>query len=324
MAAATNSGYAADPHWRAFERLLPPEWRLDDATLPVEAYWPWRGHQVHLDRFVRPGSPVTLILLHGVGSNGRQMSLIVGAPLARRGIETVALDLPPYGQTRVPRGAGLTYDEDWVRLVQAFVAAERQRQPRPIVLFGLSAGGMLTYHVAALDRRIAGIIGTTFLDQRVQLVRDATAYNQVMSRIGAMLAARLAPTPLGRIRMPMRLAARMHTLVNDPHALRILLADRTAAGNWVSLRFLHSYLTYQPALEPEDFDVCPVLLVQPAADRWTPLDLSEPVLRKIRRVPVRRVLLEGAGHLPIEQPSFTQLADAITAFITDLTGPPAR
>ncbi|NTU78893.1 MAG: alpha/beta fold hydrolase [Chloroflexales bacterium] len=293
--------------------------RLADESLPAEEYWGWRGHQVHLDRLERASSPVTVILLHGVGTNGRQLSLIAGAPLWRRGLATVALDLPSYGQTRVAPGARVTYD-DWVRLVCDFIDAERRRAGRPVVLYGLSAGGMLAYHAAAIDRQVAGIVGMTFLDQRAQLVRDATALNLLMSRVGGSFAALAAATPLGGLKLPMRLASKMHTLVNDPAALRVFLADRSSAGNWATLRFLDSYLRYQPAIEPEDFAVCPILLTQPAEDRWTPLALSELVLRRVRRVPVTRVLLECAGHYPLEQPGLAQMAEAIVAFVGGLPG----
>jgi alpha-beta hydrolase superfamily lysophospholipase len=315
--------YAADQTWRAIQQYLPAELRLGDDLVPASSFWPWEGHQIHLERFARPESPVTVILLHGVGTNGRQLSLIAGGPLFRRGIEAVAVDLPPYGQTRCAPSVIVTYD-DWVRLVCALITEERERLERPIVLFGLSAGGMLVYHAAAIDRQVAGIIGTTFLDQREQLVRDATALNLFMSRVGGALAAALAPTPLGRLNMPMRLASKMHTLVNDPAALRVFLADPTSTGNWASLRFLHSYLSYQPAMEPEDFDVCPILLTQPAEDRWTPQDLSELFLRRLQRMPVTRVLLEGAGHYPLEEPGLTQLADATEMFIQGLPVSVAR
>lgn len=314
-----RDAYVSDPTWRAIQQFLPTEMRFGDTLMPSSAYWAWQGHQVHLDRLAQPESPVTVILLHGVGTNGRQLSLIAGGPLWRRGLETVAIDLPPYGQTRPARGTLVTYD-DWVRLVCACIVDERRRSGRPIVLFGLSAGGMLAYHAAAIDRQIAGVIGMTFLDQRVPLVRDATARNLLMSRVGGSVAARVAGTPLGRLTMPMRLASKMHTLVNDPLALRIFLADPTSAGNWASLRFLHSYLSYQPALEPEAFDSCPILLTQPAEDRWTPQDLSELVLRRVRHVPVTRIRLDRAGHYPLEEPGLTQLAEAICAFIAGLPG----
>ena len=59
-------------------------------------------------------------------------------------------------------------------LVVDFLAFEQSRDPRPIVLYGLSAGGMLTYHVAAKAPKgtLRGIVGMTVLDQRIQ--RSAT------------------------------------------------------------------------------------------------------------------------------------------------------
>lgn len=51
------------------------------------------------------------------------------------------------------------------------------------------------------------------------------------------------------------------------------LSDSSSAGNWVPARFLAGYMTHVPAIEPEAFDVCPILLTQPAQDRWTPLAL---------------------------------------------------
>jgi alpha-beta hydrolase superfamily lysophospholipase len=51
------------------------------------------------------------------------------------------------------------------------------------------------------------------------------------------------------------------------------LADPSSAGNAVPTRFLADYMTYVPAAEPEAFTACPVLLTQPAEDRWTPQEL---------------------------------------------------
>ena len=107
---------------------------------PQETWWDWQGHHVHIDRFNKPASPVRVILLHGMGTNGRQMSLIVGGPLSKRGYETLAIDMPGYGLTKVNPEDKFTYDT-WVQLASDFIDAERARDPRPLVLYGLSAGG---------------------------------------------------------------------------------------------------------------------------------------------------------------------------------------
>ncbi|MEU6563366.1 alpha/beta hydrolase [Nocardia nova] len=318
----SEAGYYRDQReWRDLQEYLPRRLRLDDASAPAEEFWDWRGNTVHLDRYANPSAPAKVVLHHGVGTNGRQMSLILGAPLARRGFETVALDNLGYGLTGVRPGFVPSY-ADWVDLVVDYLAYEQSRDDRPIVLYGLSAGGMLTYHVAAKAPRgtLRGIVGMTFLDQRVRQVRDETAHDVVASRLGFPLMNLLARTPARRTRVPMTLASKMSALVNDRDALRIMTRDRTSGGNWVSIRFLADYGSYVPAVEPERFDACPVLLTQPARDRWTPVHLSEPVLSRITRVPVRTVVLDNAGHYPIEEPGLRQMEDAIAEFVTEHTG----
>jgi alpha-beta hydrolase superfamily lysophospholipase len=87
------------------------------------------------------------------------------------------------------------------------------------------------------------------------------------------------------------------------------------------MSFLASYAGYVPPVEPETFDVCPILLTQPADDRWTPLHLSELFLKRIKRVPVKTVLLENARHYPIEQPGLDQMITAINEFCCEMGRP---
>jgi alpha-beta hydrolase superfamily lysophospholipase len=251
------------------------------------------------------------------------LSTILGAPLHRRGFETIAIDMPEYGLTRGAAGSRVRYD-DWVRAGIDLVSVELARDDRPIILYGLSAGGMLAYQVAAATGQVAGVVGMCFLDQSVQQVADETALNRAMSRLGAPVVQFAARTPLSGVRMPMRVASKMHTLVNDRDALKACLRDRTSAGNAMTMTFLNSYIDYRPAVEPEDFEVCPILLTQPGADRWTPLHLSEIFLSRIGQVPVRTVILQGASHYPIEEPGLDQMVDSIEAFIREQLGGPAE
>jgi len=309
--------YANQAVWRHMQQFLPPEFQWKAGQQPAEEWWNWNGHHVHLDTYRNPQAKVKVILFHGGGTNGRQMSMIRGEPLARRGYETIAVDMPEYGMTEVAKGALVRYD-DWVRAGSDLIDAELARDNRPIVLYGLSAGGMLTYHVAAMNKKVKGIVGMTFLDQRVQQVRDETALSPFMSRVGGPMVDFTAKTPLKSMRMPMTVASKMSALVNSEDALKVWLSDKRSAGNAMTMAFLSSYMSYQPVTEPEDFNVCPILLTQPAADRWPPLHLSEPFLKRVRKVPVQVVMLENAGHYPLEQPGLSQMVDAIDAFYRDV------
>jgi pimeloyl-ACP methyl ester carboxylesterase len=112
----------------------------------------------------------------------------------------------------------------------------------------------------------------------------------------------------------MSLASKMRALCNDKQAMEVILKDKTSAANWATMRFLDSYGNFAPAIEPEDFDVCPILLTQPDKDTWTPLHLSMLVLEKIKKVKVDIVMLENGGHYPVEEPALTQMREAIIAF----------
>lgn len=311
-------GYAQQSAWRDIQAHLPTEFQLTPATMPDTEWWAHNGHRIHLDTYRNPDAKVKVILFHGVGTNGRQMTTILGRPLASRGHETIAIDMPTYGVTEVAPHALVTY-ADWVQIGSDLIDRELARDDRPIVLYGLSAGGMETYHVAALNHRVNGIVGMTFLDQRVPQVARETAFDPITGSVGGTLMRLLARTPLRRVRLPMRLVSKMRALVNDKAALRTCLKDKTSAGNSATIAFLDSYLNYQPVGEPEDFDVCPILLTQPSADRWTPKYLSDVFLDRVGKVPVSVVELANGSHYPIEETALRQMVDAVDAFAAGVT-----
>lgn len=309
--------YRNQAAWTRIQAHLPAKYQISAANLPEEEVWEWNGHKIHLDRYRKPNAPARVILFHGVGTNGRQMSTILGHPLSQSGLETVAVDMPGYGVTEVTKGGHIKYD-DWVQAGTDFVAAEMARDPRPIFLYGLSAGGMLTYHVASRSsgrNRVAGIIGMTFLDLRDREVALGATLTPWLGRLSMPMLG-LGKLPVFRsIKLPMSLVGKMHKLINDRTAVREIMRDRTSAGNWAQLSFLQDFMNPKFDIEPEDFDVCPVLLTQPAEDGWTPLWMAEAFTKRLKKVPVRKVMLDNGSHYPVEEPALTQMHDAILAFV---------
>ena len=298
--------------WRKLMDLLPERLRLDADEMPSEETWKWRDHYVHLDRYDVPGARSKIILQHGVGTNGRQMTLLIGQRLARAGYAVIALDSPGYGMTRV--GRSLVRFDDWVDLLSDLIDRERERDEMPVFLFGLSAGGMLCVHAAGKNRKVKGIVGLTFLDERIYRLRHETVIHPLIAPF-VPLVVMLGRIPgLRRLRVPMKLVSKMHTLSNDRALLRVFLRDRSSAGSRVTLAFLSSFMAYRPAVEARDFDICPVLLAQPQKDRWTPERLSHLSLAGIRSsFSVRQ--LENAGHYPTEEPGLSQLEEYLIQFI---------
>lgn len=68
-----------------------------------------------------------------------------------------------YGITEVNKKMVIGY-KGWAQLGDDYANHEWSRDNRSIFLYGLSVGGMETYHTACKDRNIRGIIGMIFLD----------------------------------------------------------------------------------------------------------------------------------------------------------------
>lgn len=305
--------YQNQQAWKDLQQFFPESYQLKSEQLPKEFYWNWKDYKIHADHYPQPQSRAKIILLHGVGTNGRQMSLVLGHPLAQAGYETFALDLPGYGLSLYPSKSKIRY-EDWVNLVNDFVNVEAAKDNRPIFLYGLSAGGMLTMHVAMHNKNIKGIIGMTFLDQQQETVKKGTMRFSPASSIILPSMKFTAKTPIGDMPLPMSLVSKMSKLTNNPQALKVMLKDKSSGGNAMSIKFLNSYINYQPVQSIQDFSQCPVLLTQPQDDAWTPLELSQPVLDKLK-VNYKVVILPQGGHYPIEQPALDQLKQSSVEFI---------
>jgi alpha-beta hydrolase superfamily lysophospholipase len=307
--------YDSHPLWRRYQEFFPEGLRCTRESTPREEYWRWRDLDVHLDRLENPAAPLKIIVLHGAGAYGRVMA--PAAVLARRyGFETVAPDLPGYGLTRVPRRR-MTY-ELWIDCVCELLAAERERDARPIVLFGVSLGGLLAYQVAARDGQIAGLIATTLADPRERATRRGFARTGWLGSGGLWLLDKLAPLTDG-LPLPIAYMSRMHRISNRPALSALVKSDRLGGGSWVPARFLRTLMTTAPAIEPEQFTACPVLLAHPGADHMTDIALSRRFFDRLA-APKRMVVLDGASHMPTEHPGVDQLEVAVLELLWQLAG----
>lgn len=94
----------------------------------------------------------------------------------------------------------------------------------------------------------------------------------------------------------------------------LVRADKLGGGSWVPARFLRTLMTTAPDLEPEQFDVCPVLLAHPGVDRMTDIALSRRFFERLA-APKRMLVLDGASHMPTEHPGVDQLEAAVLEFM---------
>jgi len=316
MQTIERRSYSDVNYWRKYQRFLRDKMRLTEGREPTEEWWSWRGAEIHLDRYALPTAPLTVVLLHGVGGYGRLLAPY-GLLLQAHGYEVVAPDLPGYGLSIVPTEL-IAYDR-WVDCAVDLAAAESERSRRPVVFFGLSVGGYLAYLAAAQGRKAAGVIATTMADPRLPFARAQFAKYPRLNWVLVPVLMHVGPL-LGGLRLPIRWLSNMRGVANDPELSRLICDDPVGGGNQVPLRFLRSFLAIRPAIEPEEFQFCPLLLAHPAADRWTTIGASRPFFDRIKG-PKELVMLENCGHFPIEEPGASRLEEAMTAFLGKVSQP---
>jgi alpha-beta hydrolase superfamily lysophospholipase len=301
-------------YWRNYQKFFPEELRMTENCLPVEEWLDWNQYHIHLDRMPVPEAKVKLLFIHGAGGNGRLL-----APYARmlqvHGYEVLSPDLPPYGLSTAKEIKSMGY-HDWIEIITELIEREFKRDRKPIVLLGASIGGMLAYHAASRSKHVQGLIVTTFVDTSNPKVRDQIAPNKVMSRMGKFTL-NTFPSLLDSFQIPVSMVSRMKLITNNLELSKLIMKDPLAAGTKITLRFLRTFLNMKPIVEPENFNGCPILLVHPEVDPMTPFPLSEIFFNRLK-CKKNYVILEGAGHFPIEQPGLEQMKTAVLSFINEV------
>ncbi len=241
--------------------------------------------------------------------------MILGRSLAKRGYDVAAIDMPYVGMS-MTSSSNFTYD-DWVQLSHEFILNGLRPDPRPVVLFGFSVGGMLCYHASCLTDRVIGICGTCFLDLRSTLTRREIARSPFWSPV-VEAAGRIAVALGGhRLKVPLRLFANPIAISNNPMINRLLARDPGAVGAKIPLGFLASLKTYQPQIEPEKFDKCPVMLIHCEQDRNIPFSANARFVGRIKG-PRETKILKDAGHIPTTEAPLRELSDDVERFIGSL------
>lgn len=298
-------------YWKKIEAFLPEENRISEEYMPNEKWYDFNNIRIRYDEYKpKKESNVSIVIFHGVGGNGRLLSFIA-IPFVKAGFNVICPDLPGYGYTKIDK----VFDySTWID-VGKFVADRELEKGNELFLFGLSAGGMLSYNVACKVESIKGLLVTNILDNRYQVVRDYSAKNKFHSRVGIRFLGAL-PEFLKKIRIPVKEVANTRTIVNKKDLLKIMLKDKVGSGSSVSIKFLVSMMHLIPIIEPEEFEKCPILLAHPEEDRWTPVKTSKLFFDRIK-ASKKITLLQNAGHYPIESPGLQQLGKSCIDFINE-------
>lgn len=288
------------PSWQRYKLLLAEQFGIC-LSEPVERTAVIRGHRLRLDEWCSNGEHQgTVILIHGGGGNGRLLAPF--AELARAcGWRVLAPDLPGYGLTEPAPTQRWDYAE-W----PAIIAELADQETGPTVLMGLSMGGMTAVAAAQLSAKVSAVIATTLLD-----AADCPAFVRAarwpwLGRL-TLLGWRLSGGLLDRLMLPLRIVAPLRAMSSNVALQDYFCKDSLLGASWKPVGFFRTLHNYRLARQRLS---CPLFLIHPGADTWTPTRFSLEVFARLETEKYFVELSNGA-HLPLEQPALSELDAAL-------------
>ena len=310
--------YKQNDYWKKYLSFLPKNYQ-ENYVEPEESFWNWEKTKVHYDFKYSESNNVNVILLHGAGGNGRILSLL-GNALFENGINYFAPDNLGYGLTQVNKKDFDYYD--WVNLINEFTNFIIKKHKKPVVLFGMSVGGMLAYQVVAKNKKVSGLIASTLIDPSDEETMIHISKNKLLGKYGLKFIKTFASI-FDSLRLPVKWVCKIELMSLNPTFSKIFIKDKLAGGTKLSMKFLRTFSDYKPEISFKEFDLCPVLLVHPEKDDWTPFRLSERIFNQLKGEKEFHLLSE-CGHAPIEEPGIFEMEKHIVEFINNKILPVAN
>lgn len=299
------------PKWKEFQKYFPIDFQLKEGEEPIEEYWKWKEYNVHLDRYLPDSNSkeVKILLIHGGGGNGRLLGPI-GTVLRREGYECVAPDMPGFGLTQIAKPNSYN---TWVELVNDLIDLELKKDNKPVVLCGISLGGMLSYHAACKNTNVVGLMVSSLAETSKKEVQIQLSKNKIIGQFSkSSLTAFKGITD--NIKIPIKITTKMWAMANDQTFVKKLKQDEVGSGSWVYLKFLRTLFEAKAEVEPENFTQCPLLFFQPEKDFIIPWKISKPYYDRLA-CEKEVIFLENCGHIPMEEPGIRTLHHKAVEFI---------
>lgn len=294
--------------------FVPQKYR-DAYEQPDDFYWQWKNNNIHIDFKSSLANRTDVILIHGAGANGRILSMF-GSYLHKNGVNYYAPDNLGYGLTELST-TNFKYD-DWVLMLCDFIQYIKEKNNNEIVLIGLSVGGMTAYHIASKIDGIKGIVATTLVDPRDKETLMSIAKNRFIANTGLKVMKNFSALT-DQIKLPIKYLCKMNLMSRNLKFSKVFENDNLGGGARIPLKFLRTFTEYNPVIKFEDFDKCPILLLHPEKDEWTPINLSLKNFDKIKSRKTLKILKE-CGHAPIESPGIYDIEYETIKFIKENTG----
>jgi alpha-beta hydrolase superfamily lysophospholipase len=294
--------------WTEYRAILAEEFCIELTQEPEETYRLVRGHKIRIDHW-SPSVPAngTVMLVHGGGGNGRILAPLA-EPIADLGWRVIAPDLPGYGLSEPAPGFRGEYEE-WPAVLSEIASA----QSGPLVMMGFSMGGLTAFLAAQAGLNVSGVIATTLLDLNDRDIFTCAARWKWLGRL-SLFSMKAMPLLFDRIVMPLSLTTPLAAMSSNKRMQAYFMTDPLIGAAWKPARFFrtaHKHRVKSWALQ------CPLLLVHPGKDTWTPTEFSLKAFDKIDATK-RFVELSNGSHLPAEAPAYSELIAAVTVFLNEV------
>ncbi len=305
MTHSRKSSFANHSSWTSYRDILREEFAISFPIEPTEHWQEIRGHSIRYDLWEHDWPSVgTVILVHGGGGSGRILAP-AALPALQAGWRVIAPDLPGYGLSIPAQGFNGDYSE-WPKIITEIADGNTG----PVVLLGMSLGGLTAVFAAQLARSVDGVIATTLVDPSDPTTFDHVARWPWLGRL-CRFAMRWMPGLLDRISMPLALATPLRAMTGSKRLQEYFVRDPLLGGNWMTSRFFR--LIHQRQLESVGLN-CPLLLIHPGSDEWTPTEMSMPVFERLK-TDKTLIELSNGTHLPLERPAFDEFNQGVGEFL---------
>ena len=304
------NGYMKDAAWLRFQTYLPKEGRFTGKTLPKEEEFSYGRFKVHTDRYIPLSFKGSIVMIHGLGLNGRYLSFLATRFL-KEGYEVICPDLPFFGYTEYE--GTVNYDD-----VTELIAYLADQQKDPVFLLGTGFGGTIAYDAATLSKKVRGILATSFPDPgdfatQVHFCGSEEAYRDAydnMRRWQWLLPGKKCPLEdfTDGLRM-----------TNNPDASKIPANDPKAGKAVLQMRFVYSVMQHVFRIPPAEYKGSPVFLGMPEKDEWFDPREQRGFFDRIS-TEKKECVLPGGGHLPIEPAATEAFVKEACAFIEEIRG----
>lgn len=299
--------FANSNSWINYKSIVKEQFGISLDSDPIESFINIRNHSVRVDEWSTQSTQKgTVILVHGGGGNGRILAPFA-QPLAANGWRVLAPDLPGYGRTVPVRGYRGDYQE-WLEVI----AELADKQSENVALIGYSMGGLTALLASQKSKKVRAVIATTLLNLSDPEIFVLAARAKWLGRL-SLLGIKLFPGLLDRIYLPLALATPLKSMSSNREMQNYFIRDELLGASWKSVAFFRS--VHQHKIANLNMS-CPLLLVHPGSDMWTPTALSLKVFNEII-TDKRFIELSNGSHLPLEEPAYSELNSAVLEFLDD-------